>query len=107
MSEDIQEGDLVEVTAIGKVESISESGVMVRLHGERVPFGPFQVKKRNPDQGERFQKTYTITLVRMTDESIHDFIERCQTTANAVLNLAPSRKESPIFKMFGEEPNHE
>ncbi len=45
MNEDIQEGDLVEVTAIGRVESVSASGVVVRLHGELVPFGHGQVKK--------------------------------------------------------------
>ncbi len=36
--QELHMGDLVDVMASGKIESISESGYMVRVHGELVPF---------------------------------------------------------------------
>jgi len=41
-------GDLVDVMASGKIESISESGYMVRVHGELVPFVKTQVQPFSP-----------------------------------------------------------
>ena len=38
-------GDLVSITADGKIESISPSGYMVRVHGELVPMGKEFVKR--------------------------------------------------------------
>ena len=46
--ENLKVGDLVDVMASGKIESISESGYMVRVHGELVPFGKLQVTPFSP-----------------------------------------------------------
>lgn len=38
-------GDMVSITADGKIESISPSGYMVRVHGEIIPMGKEFVKR--------------------------------------------------------------
>ena len=46
--QELHMGDLVDVMASGKIESISESGYMVRVHGELVPFVKTQVQPFSP-----------------------------------------------------------
>jgi exosome complex RNA-binding protein Rrp4 len=49
-----QEGDLVEITAIGKIERVTLDGWMVRVHGEVVPMLRGQVRLiRKPTEEDK------------------------------------------------------
>jgi len=111
--ENLKVDDLVDVMASGKIESISESGYMVRVHGELVPFGKLQVTPFSPsiysmtqtakhdgDLGDRYSVAWHYNDINIQDQGA-EFV--ALTPLQAIKLLAWLEEEYPnLWRLYRE-----